>query len=220
MALPGMSFSLYYLHLFPEYSWYYEFRSLPGTEFLTIFIGIAGGLAASLLPRVCVIVPLYAAMALCVIPTMKTFVGPIPQASFRDRWKDQVCLQSTSSTCGAASLATVLKHFGAEVTEAQLASEAHSYVGGTEAWYLARCARSRGYSVRFSTGDGLDPDAGFPAIVGVRKGFGHFIPVLGRQGNGFVTGDPLVGREVLSLPQLTERYELTGFRMTITKETR
>lgn len=50
MAVPGASFAIYYTHLLPEAGWYYQFRSIPGTELLAIFIGIAGGLTAALSP--------------------------------------------------------------------------------------------------------------------------------------------------------------------------
>ncbi|MDE0835400.1 MAG: hypothetical protein OSA84_03505 [Akkermansiaceae bacterium] len=42
-----------------------------------------------------------------------------------------------------------MKSLGIDAKESELAAEAHSYTGGTEAWYLARCARSRGMDVRF-----------------------------------------------------------------------
>ena len=128
-------------------------------------------------------------------------------------------MQSTSSTCGAASSASVLRHFGIVVTEARLAAEAHSYSGGTEAWYLARVLRSRGLLVRFESGSGIPPDQCLPAVVGVRLGsVGHFIAIIGREGDRFIVGDPLRGRELLSRDALLERYEFTGFRMVIDRK--
>jgi hypothetical protein len=53
LAIPGASFALYYVHFFPEPSWYYHFRSLPGMELLLVFIGVAGGLVASFMPVRC-----------------------------------------------------------------------------------------------------------------------------------------------------------------------
>ena len=51
LAVPGASFAVYYAHLFPEPAWYYEFRSWRGSEFAIVFVGVAGGLIAALLPR-------------------------------------------------------------------------------------------------------------------------------------------------------------------------
>ena len=44
---------------------------------------------------------------------------------------------------------------------------------------------------------------------------GHFIPILGQEGDRFIIGDPLRGRELLSREELDERYDFTGFHMRI-----
>lgn len=215
-ALPGASLAVYYAHVIPETSWYYQFRSIAGTELLIVWIGVAGGLIATLLPRVLLIVPLLGVVAFSAAPILKPFINPIPKDAWQNTWDGEVCLQSTSSTCGAASTATILKHFGVEVTEAELAAEAHSYGGGTEAWYLARAARSRGFDVDFKFTPGFPTENGLPAVVGVRLGsIGHFIPIIGLEGNRYRVGDPLRGQERLSREELLERYEFTGFQMRI-----
>jgi Peptidase C39 family len=102
------------------------------------------------------------------------------------------------------------------VTESKLAVEAHSYAGGTEAWYLARAARSRGFDVDFVFTPGFTPEDTLPAVVGVRlASIGHFIAILGQESDRFIVGDPLHGRELLSREELNERYDFTGFHMQI-----
>ncbi len=215
-AIPGASFAAYYAHIFPEPSWYYQFRSIAGTELLIVLIGLAGGLVATLLPRIILVLPLLGVAAFSIAPMIKPFIGPIPAGTFQDEWDGEVCLQSTPSTCGAASTATILKGLGIEVSEAELAKEAHSYADGTEAWYLARAARSRGCEVNFAFTKGFTPEDGLPAVVGVRLGsIGHFIAILGQEGERFIVGDPMLGRELLSREQLERRYEFTGFHMQI-----
>lgn len=215
-AIPGASFAVYYVHIFPEPSWYYQFRSITGTELLIVILGIAGGLVATLLPRVFLVLPLLGVAAFSIAPIIKPFIGPIPAGTLQDEWDGEICLQSTPSTCGAASTATILKQLGVDVTESELAAEAHSYAGGTEAWYLARAARSRGFDVNFVFTAGFTPEDGLPAVVGVRLGtIGHFIPILGKEGDRFIVGDPLRGRELLSRVDLEERYDFTGFHMRI-----
>jgi len=140
-AVPGVSFAAYYAHILPEPSWYYQFRSITGTELLIVFLGIAGGLVATLLPRLLLVLPLLGVAAFSIAPFIKPFIGPISARTLQDKWDGDVCLQSTPSTCGAASTATILKQLGVEVAESDLAAEAHSYAGGTEAWYLARITR-------------------------------------------------------------------------------
>ena len=215
-AIPGASFATYYAHILPEPSWYYQFRSITGTEILVLFLGVAGGLASTLLPQVVRILPLLGVAAFSIVPYIKPFIGPIAGDVLKDQWDDAICLQSTSSTCGAASTATILRYLGGEATESELAAEAHSYNGGTEAWYLARSARSRGFDVHFDFTTSFSPGGGLPAVVGVRLGtIGHFIAILGREGDTFLVGDPLIGRELLSLEDLQQRYAFTGFHMRI-----
>jgi hypothetical protein len=218
-AIPGASFAAYYAHMLPEPGWYYQFRSVTGTELFVVFLGVAGGLVATLLPRLLLILPLLGVAAFSIVPIIKPFIGPIPEGRLRDEWDGEVCLQSSRSTCGAASTATIMKQFGTDVTEAELAAEAHSYGGGTEAWYLARAARSHGFDVDFEIGPGFSPGDGLPAVVGVRLGsIGHFIPILGQEGDRFVIGDPLRGRELLSREELEQRYDFTGFHMRIRRK--
>ncbi len=215
-ALPGASFAAHYAHVLPETGWYYQFRSVVGTEFLLVFVGAAGGVWAAVLPRVMRVLPLLGVAALVIAPVMKPFVGPLPDGALDDVWVDGVCLQSTPSTCGAASMATILRFHGCTTTESEVATEAHSYAGGTEAWYLARTARSRGFDVRFEFAQGFRGSLDLPAVVGVRLGqLGHFIPILARGEDGFLIGDPLRGREILTAEALLERYDFTGFAMPV-----
>lgn len=215
-AIPGVSFAMHYAHILPETSWYYQFRSIKGTELVMVYVGVTGGISATFLPRLLLILPLLGVLAFSVVPILKPLIGPIPSNAFKDEWDGDVCLQSTSSTCGAASTATILKLLGVGAKESEIAAEAYSYTGGTEAWYLARAARARGFDVDFDFSPGFAPELGLPAVVGVRMGkIGHFVPVLGREGELFVIGDPLHGREELSLEELHARYDFTGFHMRI-----
>lgn len=215
-SLPALSFAVYYTHIIPEMARYYEFRSIPRSELLMAFVGVAGGCFAALLPRPILVLPLLGVVGVSVIPILKPLVAPLALSDLKNKWDGEVCLQSTGSTCGAASTATILKLLGVEAVEVEIAREAHSYAGGTEAWYLARAARARGCEVDFDFRKGFSPDGGLPAVVGVKLGVtGHFIPVLGKEGERYIIGDPLRGREVLSLDELHERYKFTGFHMRV-----
>lgn len=46
---------------------------------------------------------------------------------------------------------------------------------------------------------------------------GHSIPIVAREGDHFVIGDPLIKREVLPREELLTRYEFTGFYLEIKK---
>lgn len=215
-AIPGVLFTIHYAHILPESALFYRFRSVVGTELLVVPIGVAGGLAATFLPRLLIVLPLLPVAAFSVIPHLKPFIGPISSGAISDKWDGAICLQSTPSTCGAASTASILRYFGIDATEGELAAEAHSYTGGTEAWYLARALRSRGLDVAFDFSSGFLPEGGLPAVVGVRLGsIGHFIPVIGKDGDRFIIGDPLRGRELLTSEELHQRYRFTGFHMRV-----
>jgi len=216
LALPGLGFAAYYTHLIPDSAAYFEFRSWPGTELLLLPVGWAGGLLSARAPGRLRILLLLLTAAVVVLPVLKPIIGPIPADVLKDTWKGEICLQSTPSTCGPASAATILRSLGIRSTESELAAEAHSYVGGTEAWSLARAIRRRGVQVRFQTGPEWDPGSSLPAIVGVKVfGTGHFIALLSREGDRFRVGDPLEGEAWLNEAELRERYSFTGFSMKI-----
>jgi hypothetical protein len=216
LSVPALWSAAYYFHVLPEPAWFYEFRSWPGVELLAGCVGLAGGIAAALLPRAILVVPLLGALGVAALPHVKPLMAPIPDEDFRGTWVRDVCMQSTPSTCGPASVATILRGFGTDVTEEQVARRAYTYVGGTEAWYLARFVRSQGLTAEFRFRDGFDPDMAFPAVVGVRRGHvGHFIPIL-EVSNGIAqVADPLDGAESMTVAELLGAYDFTGFYMCI-----
>jgi hypothetical protein len=218
LAIPSVLFAVYYLHVLPERAWFYTLRSWPGSELLVIFLGGATGAFAALLSRCLLILPLVTLVILSLVSYIKPFVGPLADDVFQDRWQEDTCLQSTPSTCGPASVCTVLRHLGANPSERVVARAAYSYAGGTEAWYLARYVRNQGFSPRFDFRPRFSPEKGLPAMVGVRFGsVGHFIAVLALHDGKITYADPLSGQETVSLDQFQRRYTFTAFHMAITK---
>jgi ABC-type bacteriocin/lantibiotic exporter with double-glycine peptidase domain len=116
-------------------------------------------------------------------------------------------------------LATILRARGIEARERDIARAAHSYRGGTEAWYLAREARARGLRATFRREAGFPGQVRWPAIVGVKveDGLGHFIPFLGREEGRFLVGDPMIGPERLTREELERRYRFTGFALELSR---
>lgn len=216
LAVPAIWSAIYYLHILREHAWFYTLRSWPGSEFLAVFLGCAGGAAASLLPRLLLPFPLAVALLLAAAPYIKPLIAPLPDPIFRERWQGDVCLQSTPSTCGPASVTTILRRLGFNTSEHTTARAAFSYAAGTEAWYLARYVRRCGLSPRFDFRSTFSPEVGLPALVGVRFGeMGHFIAVLDLHDDQITIADPLRGEEHLSLAQFQRRYVFTGFHMVI-----
>lgn len=217
-SVPSFLFVAYYLHVVPERAWFYTLHAWRGAEFLVIFAGGAAGCAASFLPRMLLAFPLFLLVAVATVPYLKPLLAPLPDDALGDHWKGEACLQSTSSTCGPASICTILKNLGVSASEREAARASYSYGGGTEAWYLARYVRSKGGTARFDFRNCFAPEVGLPALVGVHiGGVGHFIAVLSVQGDEVRFADPLVGEETLSLEKFRRRYNFTGFHMSVAR---
>jgi hypothetical protein len=220
-ALPALLFVVYYTGVLGEVKWFYTYRSWPYTELTAAGAGLIAGwlqawrnqnqhfrkyLSAGFIPFILLLV--------VAIPYLKQIVLRPDWNSYNDNWLEGVCLQSSESSCGPASAATLLHLAGKPATEKEIALESFTSRRGTENWYLVRTMRRHGLVVNYLINrDRLDLP--FPAIVGVRLGGktgpGHFIAILGKAGDGYVVGDPLEGRKELDASQLRDRYYFTGF---------
>ncbi len=162
LAIPTILFAVYYLHVLPERVWFYNLRSWPGSEMSAIFLGGAGGALATLLPRFLLVIPLFLTISTTAVPYLKMIFSPLDTGELHEKWDDDACLQSTASTCGPASTASILRFLGYPATEREIAMAAHSSSSGTEAWYLARYLRSRGLTAKFEFGSTIQ-SLGFTA---------------------------------------------------------
>jgi hypothetical protein len=224
MAVPALLFVVYYGHILDRAAWFYSFRAAPFSELTASGLGLGAGLLVGIERRSPVkrgvgrrlFVPGVGLLcgAVLFVPYLKPFLAPI-RVPLQDKWSQNVCLQSSPSTCGPASAATLLRGFHIPVSERDLAREAFSYRGGTENWYVARALQRHGVATHYLI-SAPDPTVlPFPAMAGVQMGGvrwgGHFITILGQEGNRYVIGDPLVGRLLLTREQLRSRYYFTGF---------
>ena len=216
-ALLGAAYSLYYLHFLPEPAWFYQWRSLPGSEILGLAPSVAGAAVSAVLPRWFRLFAIPVVVFLAYLPFAKPVWAPLDTESLKNQWKDGAARQSTRSTCGPASAATVLASLGIPAQESELAIAASSSATGTEAWYLARAIRRQGAVVDFLTDVTSLVEVPLPCIAGVKLpgGTGHFIPVMERQGSRYRIGDPLRPSEWIEARDLLKRYQFTGFYMAI-----
>jgi len=126
-------------------------------------------------------------------------------------------MQSTFSTCGPSSAATILKAFGQTASEKELASECLTSRGGTEIWYIARAFRRRGFrtQVQVQTAASMSPVS--PAIAGVvlPGGAGHFIAILSQTPTEITIADPMKGKLIVKRAELNNYYHFTGFFLII-----
>jgi len=218
-AIPGLLMALYYLHLFDKAAWYYEFRSWPYIELSAAGLGFAfGALMGKSRKQVAILGWSGFLLLLLALPYIKPILRPLPLSIYIDRWKEGVCLQSTRSSCGAASAASVLKTLGIDGTEKELAKECFTYRGGTENWYIARALRRRGCSVQFRIEDGFPKNPKLPLVAGVKvRKFGHFVAILRKTDGVYVCADPLVGLERVPEADIRKHFRFTGFLMEVGK---
>ncbi len=224
LAAPGLTFAGYYTKLLGEPIWLYRFRTISGTELSAAGVSLVAGYLHQLrhkqpaLKRQFRTATVPAILALIIIaPYAKPLLRPLNQRQLSSLWKDGVCLQSTPSTCGPASAATILKALGHDVTEAELARDSLTYAGGTENWYLARALKRHEVDVAFEF---VAPDSRAfptPAIAGVKlpQGSGHFIALINQDGTNYLGSDPLTGRFSAPLAELQSSYSFTGFFLLI-----
>jgi predicted double-glycine peptidase len=220
LAVPGILFVLYYTHLFDSAAWFYRFRALPYTELVVGGTGLLAGVLNSWFAPESLgeklAVPAVLAVLL-IVPFMKPVLDPLDLNQLRDRCDGEVCMQSTFSTCGPSSAATILKLLGQTASEQTLARESFTSRGGTEIWYMARAFERRGFhaSVLIQPLDQLSPPS--PAIAGVvlPGGAGHFIAIMSQTVDEVTIGDPMKGKLVVKKPDLKGWYHFTGFFLVI-----
>lgn len=221
-AIPGISFVLFYLHWFDNWISFYKFRALTGTEVLSGGVGLLFGVLSKILSIHKIqfkFVSLFLTFIVIIVPHVKPLVAPISVKTYRNTWKDNVCLQSTSSTCGPSCCATILKLFNIRVSEQDIAKECFSYRGGTEIWYIARALRNRGLKAVFKQESKDITQIPFPSIAGIKfkNGVGHFITILNEENNNLIIGDPLSGQYSIDKAKAITDIGFTGFFLTVEK---
>jgi len=215
LSIPGLLFVLYYTHLFDKAVWFYNFRSAHLTELTAAGLGFLPGLIyawsepETFLEKA--VLPLLLFFMLFV-PFCKPILDSLDVNKLHDSCDGEVCLQSTFSTCGPASAATLMRHFGGNGSEREFAEAAFTSRGGTEIWYLARALRARNIDATFlvqSPGDRTLPS---PSIAGVvlDGGSGHFIVILDNSPAQITIADPLKGKLVIPKSELMRQYHFTG----------
>ena len=224
IAIPGLLFVVYYAHLFDGASWFYRFRSLPATELSACGLGFIAGLAQAWLRPAAgpgKLVAPAVVLSLVLVPYAKPVLSPLAFDRPRTQPGDGTVLQSTFSTCGPASAATLLNLLERPASEQELARESFTSRGGTENWYLARALRRRGLDVAFEIQAADSVVVPSPAIAGVvlPGGAGHFIAILDSAGAQVTFVDPLEGKHTVETSDLRQRYRLTGFFMVVRPRT-
>jgi hypothetical protein len=215
LACPGLLFVLYYAHMFDDAAWFYNLRAVPYTELLACGLGLAAGVLQSWWEPETFGEKMVAPgliFLLVLVPFVKPLLDPLDISKLKDRYAGEVCLQSTFSTCGPASAATLLRSFGKIASEKELAHDSFTSRGGTEIWYLARALGKRGVRTSVVIRPGASAAIPSPAIAGVvlPGNAGHFIAILNTDRQRITIADPLKGKLVVASADLAHYYRFTG----------
>jgi hypothetical protein len=159
---------------------------------------------------------------------------PTPQT--RDRWKGEVCRQSTHATCSAAAAVTLLKLHGINTSEGEMAKLCFTSEYGTTKFGLYRGLRIKTDNTEWeprplpTSIDELISGGCCPAVISVRldpgqnvdpryvqdwgwiPGVSHTVVILGFRDDGKVdVADPSVGKEQWDLQGVKDLWKGRGF---------
>lgn len=219
-AIPGVLFVVYYFHVLDSCVWFYQFRSVLGTELLASGIGLSAGIIASLGKKVKLFSRPFILALLVItvsIPHLKPILAPLDYSALVDTREDIFFQQTSNATCGPACAATILAYYQMPVKEAEIAKDSYTYIGGTEIWYLVRALRNRGLTCEFKIQNKKPYTLPYPAIAGINIGAGHFITIVDKVNNEYIIGDPLVGKIVVDEDEIHQRVNFTGFFLEVKK---
>ena len=222
LSIPSILYIFYYTHFMDGAVWYYNLRTQPNTELLASGLGFLAGILSALwkpesltqraaIPVITLIVLL--------IPFLKPLFDPLNYAGLNANCPEEVCMQSTPSTCGPSSAATILKMYGDTTSERELAESSFTSHSGTEIWYLARALQRRGYVTQVIVQSVPAPLPPLPAIAGVTLpgGAGHFVALLSQKNGQVTVADPVTGEIQIPSSDVPKTYHLTGFFLTVSR---
>ncbi len=138
---------------------------------------------------------------------------PVPDMKI-SRYNDGVCRQSTGYTCVAAALVTMLRGFGIESTETEMARLSYTEIGNGSTDMRAVCAlqhklAGRPLAVRYERmGYARLREIALPCLVPIKWGYyiSHMVAVLEVHEDRVVLGDPLVGRREMPRGEFDEEW--------------
>lgn len=169
-------------------------------------------------------------LCLAFTPTIKQI--PLKQAQFHKVWNDNICIQTSQTSCVPAAAATLLNYFGIETDEQEMAKLSLTRPDGTSLFGLYRALRIKTQDTHYQTILGkatleqLRTDIPLPAILIVgldektnrddplyseRWGWGvgvtHSVVLYQFMDNEKVEiGDPSIGRETWNVKALEDLW--------------
>ena len=206
---------------------------------LNLFPPILGVLAGLFLayprhPKTHKIVAVSLISILAVWSMYSPFTGSKPEGG--DHWRGDLCMQSNTSSCSAASAATLLEHFGIQADENQMIDLCLTREAGTHQFGIFRGLKIKTKNTPWQVGvisgnvDDLRKNRNWPVILqaGIDKdyecdpryesefgwipGQPHSVVMFGFAANGRAKiGDPSIGFEQWSDEDLETLFQGTAF---------
>jgi hypothetical protein len=214
----AMANVFYYAHLIDNNIFYYEYRTQYWADLTPSLSGFLLGCALKIpnfIFRFSIESLLFFLAFLGIFgPWAKPILFPMNYDSLQNRWRGEICMQSTG-TCGPCSLANILNANDIESSENELAREAYTTSSGTESWYLARCAKRRGFKTRFiNDANHLEKNS----IIGIALGkTGHFISILDIKDDVLFIADSITGIEKVKRSEFHKLYTFKGMSLVLSK---
>lgn len=206
----------YYAHFFDNFVFYYTFRTQIWADYTPSLSGLLVGYCIRIIPTFAkasiLLLLVFISLIYIVGPWLKNLMLPIEYDTLPNKWRDNVSIQSMG-TCGPCSLANILNYNGITSTENILAKEAFTTASGTESWYLARCARRRGFKTKFIYNiNHLEKNS----IIGINVGkAGHFISIVDIKNDLLFITDSLVGFQEIKINDFHQKYQFSGMALNL-----
>ncbi len=183
---------------------------------LTSFIA---GIAFKLIPgkkhrKLLLLIPL---LIIAFYSSYSFLFNPVPATG--NRWKSNICLQSSESSCSAACAVTLLKYYGINTTEKEMVELCFTRKNGTtllgtyrglkiktentkysvrlEKWNLDKLLNTKfPVIIQAELKEGVNSDPRYARKWGWSPGVSHAVIFYGRDtGDKVIIADPSVGRE-------------------------
>ncbi|MBI3724043.1 hypothetical protein HY251_08850 [bacterium] len=199
--------------LFPDSDFLAYAERDMAVPFGVVFFSIAWRLVENERNRRAVLVMPFLLALYLVVANAWTFTTPECYREHRDFWSNGVLLQSTDYTCSAAASATLLRARGdVSATEHEMSALSFTIPNrgvttADAAMGLRKKLPGRRVQVRRASVGDLATQP-LPCLASLNYSFfcDHMVCILALDPRGFVVGDPLLGRIVMTREELEPRW--------------
>ncbi len=231
LALPGIFDVLYYLHIFDNMPWYYEYRMLHWSELAAGGMGFLPGFLMKYtrygIERASVFVSLLLlilAVGVLSGPYLQSVIHPLNAEDVGNEWSGGACQATVPSSSGPCAVATFLRDAGVRgANEKTMVQAMYTNGKGTDPWHMGRALQKEDFDVRFVFMDHVNRlELPTPALAEVQmleyEYKKQWITILAEIRGGYIFGDPIKGYQRMNESEIMRVYKFTGFFLEIEEE--